>query len=173
MLQGLWIAHIVSAFAKLQIPDLVAAGPQSGLELAQKTGADPHCLYRLLRTAAALGLLTEDGEGRFRPSALSDLLRSEATPSLQGIATFFSDPWHTRAWEHLLEVVRTGRPAMDLVYGVSAVRVLRPASGTGLTFLPRHDKFLEPGRSRGGRGLRFHPLRRSVMSAAGTAYSLL
>jgi O-methyltransferase domain/Dimerisation domain len=119
MLQGLWIAHIVSVLAKLQIPDLVAAGPQSSLELAQKTGADPHCLYRLLRTAAALGLLTEDGEGRFRPSALSDLLRSEATLSLQGIATFFSDPWHTRAWEHLLDVVRTGRPAMDLVYGVS------------------------------------------------------
>jgi SAM-dependent methyltransferase len=60
-----------------------------------------------------------DVAGRFQQTALSQVLRSDAEPGLRGIATFFSDEWHTRAWEHLLEVVRTGRPAIDLVYGLS------------------------------------------------------
>ncbi len=119
MLQGLWIAHIVSVLAKLKIPDMVAAVPKSSHELAQELGVESHCLDRVLRTASALGLLTVDGAGRFQQTALSNVLRSDSEPSLRGVATFFSDEWHTRAWEHLLEVVRIGRPAIDLLYGLS------------------------------------------------------
>ena len=63
-------------------------------------------------------MLAEDDEGRFLQTPLSEVLRADAMPSLKGVATFFSDEWHVRAWEQLVEVVRTGRPAIDLVYGV-------------------------------------------------------
>lgn len=118
MLQGLWTSHIVSALAKLKVPDRVASGPKSAEDLARETGADPRSLARLLRTAAALGVLNQDASGRFHQNPLSEVLRSDAMPGLRGIAAFFSDEWHTRSWDHLLESVRTGRPALDLVYGM-------------------------------------------------------
>ena len=118
-LQGLWAAHIVSAVAKLGIADLLVHGPTSTEALAQRSGTDARSLYRLLRAAAALGVLTEDDRGYFRQTPFSELLRSDSKASMRGIAAFFSDEWHTRAWEHLIQAVQTGRPAIDLVYGMS------------------------------------------------------
>jgi hypothetical protein len=61
-------------------------------------------------------------------------LRSGASPSLRGIAILFSDEWHTQAWQHLLDCVRTGRPAIDLVYGMSFFEYLSKHPGQSANF---------------------------------------
>jgi len=40
-------------------PDLVEAGPKSAEELADRIGANPRALYRLIRAAAAAGSIAE------------------------------------------------------------------------------------------------------------------
>ncbi len=124
LLQGLWISHVVSATAKLGIAAALDAGPRTAAELAVSTGSGPGCLYRLLRTAAALGVLDEDADGRFHANSLTPILRPGPDPNMNAIAAFFSDEWNTRAWEKLLETVRTGRPGIDLAHGIPSSSTL-------------------------------------------------
>lgn len=141
MLQGLWASHIVSAITKLDIPDRLHPDARTAGELAEATGTDRGCLQRVLRTAAAMGVLREDNDGRFHLTALSEPLRAGASPSMKAIATFFSDEWHVRAWERLPETVRTGRPALDLAYGISFFEYLAKNPAPAATFFEGMTNF--------------------------------
>ena len=55
-----WVSHIVYVAAKLSLADHLATGPKSADEIAAKTGTHAPSLYRLMRTLANLGILTED-----------------------------------------------------------------------------------------------------------------
>lgn len=65
-----WISAVVYAAAKLGIADHLAAGPRSAVELAGTTRTHAPSLYRLMRTLAGLGILTERGRAAFRAHAL-------------------------------------------------------------------------------------------------------
>lgn len=141
MLEGMWVAHIVSAIAKLDIPDRLAAGAKTAADLAREIGADDGCLSRLLRTAAGFGLLTEDRDGRFGLTELTDVLRSDAAPGMKKIAEFFSDEWHIRSWQRLVETVKTGRPGLDLAYGMPFFEYLTKHPEPAATFFEGMTNF--------------------------------
>jgi hypothetical protein len=118
IISGLWVASAVSCLARFGIPDLVKDGPKSPEELAGKIGAQPGALYRLMRATASVGILSEGTDGRFSQTPRSDVLRSDSHPSLRHIAIMNTDEWHMRGWERIDYCVRTGKQALDEVYGM-------------------------------------------------------
>ena len=60
-----WISHIAYVAAKLSLADHLANGPKGADELAGETGTHAPSLYRLMRTLASVGILTEDASRRF------------------------------------------------------------------------------------------------------------
>jgi hypothetical protein len=80
-------------------------------------GAHPTALYRLLRLLGEFGVFAELEGRRFGLTPLSELLRGDAEGSMRGWAMMVETPWRREAWGHLLEAVRTGRPAFELAHG--------------------------------------------------------
>jgi hypothetical protein len=118
LLNGAHVAGAVSCLAQLGIPDLVEAGPRSAEELAKETGTNPQALYRLMRATASVGVLAEGVDGTFAETPMSAVLRSNANPSLRSLAIMGGREWHGRGWSHLEYCVRTGKQALDEIYGV-------------------------------------------------------
>jgi O-methyltransferase domain len=117
LLNGAHVAGAVSCLAQLGIPDLVEAGPRSFDELAVHTGTDPQALYRLMRATACVGVLAEGPEGTFSETPMSAVLRRNAKPSLRALAIMGGREWHGRGWSRLEYCVRTGKQALEQVYG--------------------------------------------------------
>jgi hypothetical protein len=117
ILNGAAVTGAVACLAKLGIPDLVEAGPKSAEELAGRIGVNPQTLYRLMRATASVGVLSEGPDGRFSQTPLSGVLRSDANPSLHAWALVCTQNWWVRGWERLEYSVRTGKTALDDVYG--------------------------------------------------------
>ncbi len=120
MMSGLMVAGAVSALARLGVPDFLEAGPQTAEELAPKVGAQAVPLFRLMRATASVGVLVEGADRKFSQTPLSAVLCTNAKPSLRGWAIMLSQEWHVRGWDHLEYCVRTGKQAMDDIYGKSA-----------------------------------------------------
>lgn len=118
MLNGLTLSTCISCLARLGIADLVEHGPKSAEELAVSVGADSKALYRLLRVTASVGVLAEGPDGRFSETPLSAALRSNAQPRIRNWAIMGSQEWFMRGHERLEYTIRTGKTALDEVYGM-------------------------------------------------------
>ena len=59
----------------------------------------------------------EGPDGKFSQTPMSAVLRSGATPSLRSFAIMGGREWHGRGWSHLEYCVRTGKQALDKIYG--------------------------------------------------------
>ncbi len=110
LLNGIAVAGALSGLAQLAIPDLVEHGPKSADELAREVGADPRALYRLMRATASVGVLSEGPDGKFSETPMSAVLRS--------FAMMHGTEWHARGWAKLDYCVKTGKQAIEEVYGV-------------------------------------------------------
>ena len=60
-----WMSHILYVAAKLSLADHLAKGSKRADELASATNTHSPSLGRFMRTLGHLGLVTEDGAGRF------------------------------------------------------------------------------------------------------------
>jgi hypothetical protein len=118
LLNGIAVAGALAGLAQLGIPDLVEHGPKSADELAREVGADPRALYRLMRATASVGVLSEGPDGKFSETPLSAVLRTNSKPSLRGFAMMHGTDWHARGWSRLDYCVKTGKQALDEVYGM-------------------------------------------------------
>jgi hypothetical protein len=104
--------------ATLRLPDLVAAGATTAAVLAERTGSDPGALRRLLRHLVAIDVLVQQGE-HFALTPLSEAMR-EGQAGNHGPLTLDVHSAMGRiqlAAVGLLECVRTGMPAYQLVHG--------------------------------------------------------
>jgi hypothetical protein len=117
LLNGVHVAGAVSCLAQLGIPDLVETGPKSAEELASQIGVRAQALYRLMRATASVGVLSEGPGGKFSETPMSAVLRSNATPSLRALAIMGGREWHGRGWSRLEYCVRTGKQALEEIYG--------------------------------------------------------
>ncbi|MGB8472724.1 MAG: methyltransferase [Candidatus Acidiferrum sp.] len=125
LLNGAYVAGAVSCLAQLGIPDLIEAAPRSAEELASQIGAHPQALYRLMRATASVGVLSEGPDGKFSQTPMSKVLRKDATPSLRALAIMVGRDWHGRGWSHLDYCVRTGKQALDQIYGENVFEFLK------------------------------------------------
>ena len=125
LLTGAHVAGAVSCLAQLGIPDLVEAAPKSAQELATQIGVNSQALYRLMRATASVGVLSEGPDGKFSQTPMSAALRSKATPSLRAFAIMSGREWHGRGWSHLEYCVRTGKQALEQIYGAHVFEYLK------------------------------------------------
>lgn len=123
LVNGFRASQLVRLAAQLRIPDLVADGPRSPEELGTATGIDADRLRRALRGLAALGVLVETEDGRFACTEVGELIREAVPGSLSSLALMLL-PESYRAWDHLLETVRSGRTGYEIAYGVSLWELL-------------------------------------------------
>jgi len=114
---GYFAARAVHAAAALGLADLLDGHARSADELARATGTHAPSLYRLLRALAAAGVLAHTAEDRFALTAVGATLRTRAPDSTRPGVLMFHEPMFWRSWEALAYSVRTGRPALDHVFG--------------------------------------------------------
>src|SRR6266511_369914 len=113
LLAGHFLAQCLHAAAVLAIPDLIAKGCSTIEELASATGSHGPSLHRLLRALASIGLFTEGANGRLVLTPLGDTLRSDSPDSVRDKALFECSMPIWSAWGHVLDSLRTGRPALS------------------------------------------------------------
>ncbi|MER5641668.1 methyltransferase [Kitasatospora sp. NPDC002227] len=114
---GAACAAAVRAAAQLRVADALGEQPMKVQELAQKVGADPRSLRRLLRALACYGVFTETDEDSYAHTDMSRQLREDAPDSLHYIALWCTEPWTWQAWPRLEDAVRTGRSVFPELYG--------------------------------------------------------
>lgn len=118
MFGGAWIAQGLSVAAALGIADLLADGPRSVRELAERTQSHGGSLFRLMRALAGVGVFARDADGRFKLTPLAELLRSDVAGSQRSFAIMMGTEFY-QAWGKLLHSVRTGQPGFQHRYGAS------------------------------------------------------
>ena len=100
----------------LGLAQKLAEAPATAADLAESVGADADLLELVLGQLASVGVISTDDSGRHRlaPAARSLTEGEFATMlNVDGIGGRFSGAWAT-----LPEVVRTGRPAYEQMYGL-------------------------------------------------------
>src|SRR5262245_48551405 len=93
MAMGNWVSTIVYVAAKLNLADRLKNGPMSADQLTGPTETDPSSLYRLMRTLASLGILTEDAEHRFTLTPLGEAMKSDAAGAARATILTIASPW--------------------------------------------------------------------------------
>jgi hypothetical protein len=131
LVNGYQVTQAIHVAATLGIADLLAEGPRDAQQLAEATSTHAPSLLRVLRALASVGVLHEDGDGRFALTEIGACLRSDAPDPVGGWAAFVGRPAHFAAWGNLLHTVRTGENAFAAVHGsdVWAYRAAHPEEG--------------------------------------------
>lgn len=133
MMSGFWISAAIYAVAKLGLADELCDGSRTVDELAQKTGADPNALYRLLRALGSVGIFTEAAPRRFALTPLGECLRSGVPGSLRSYAIVAKEMgWEP--WGHLLHSIETGETAFNHVHGMGYFDYLKEHPELGRLF---------------------------------------
>lgn len=115
---GYWVSRILYAAAKLSLADRLADGPRSAAEIASEINGHPPSLYRLMRTLAGLGVLTEDTSHRFALEPLGQALKTGAPGSARAtILALAGDMWY-QGWQHILYCIETGKTGMHKAFGI-------------------------------------------------------
>ncbi len=118
LVNGFRASQLVRLAAQLRVPDLLADGPLSAEDLGAATGIDADRLHRVLRGLAGLGVLVETEDGRFRNTEVGDLFREDVQGSRRALALMLL-PESYRAWDHLMETMRSGKPGYEIAHGGS------------------------------------------------------
>ncbi len=113
-----WMSHILYVAAKLSLADHLDKGLTRVDDLATATKTHALSLERFLRTLGHLGLVTEDGTGRFTLTPLGDALKTGAPGSARAAILTLASPWMTHGWARLLESVQTGKPGLEQALGM-------------------------------------------------------
>ena len=117
MIHGFMLSQAIYVAAKLGLADLLEDGPRSSEELAGATAMHEPSLYRILRTLAAIGVLTETEQGVFGLTLLGETLRTNAVGSLRPLAICMGGQCNWQAWGDILHSVKTGESAFEHVFG--------------------------------------------------------
>jgi hypothetical protein len=116
MISGYQVSRAVYVLAKLGIPDLLAAGPLSLSELAQRTETDAPSLGRVLRALCGVGLVADDGHGTYALCPAGEMLRSDVPGSLRALSVSHGEEQYL-AWNEVLHTVKTGETAFARKFG--------------------------------------------------------
>jgi hypothetical protein len=116
---GRVIAPVIWALAELRVGDHLADGPLPIGELADRTGTHEATLLRVLRCASAFGVVTEQADRTFVGTAMSELLRADSDESVRDLVLMNGTELFWRPYEGIVHTLRTGKPALEEIFGVS------------------------------------------------------
>jgi hypothetical protein len=120
MATGFILSRLVYTAASLGIADHLASGPKSASELATPTGCDAVSLGRFMRTLTNFGILALGDDQRFSLTPLGEPLRSDAPGSVRSSILSMAGQWSWQAWEAFPSTVKTGKPALEMGFGMQA-----------------------------------------------------
>lgn len=110
MVTAFWVTQIVRAAATYNLVDHLAEGTDTPDAIARAEDIDLDATRRLLRTCAALGLMTSaDGGKHYRATSLLSTLAKDDPHSLRGFAIAQASPGGWLPWGLFPDAVRTGR----------------------------------------------------------------
>jgi hypothetical protein len=118
MIWGIHISRAIYVAAELGIADRLAGGPTTASQLAEATQTHEPSLYRVLRLLASLGLFEEHEHHSFGLTMLGERLRTSVSASMRSWATLVDNGGGVRAFEPIIETVKTGRPGVDIAHGM-------------------------------------------------------
>ncbi|MDQ2636709.1 MAG: acetylserotonin O-methyltransferase [Actinomycetota bacterium] len=118
MAMGAWTTQTMYVAAKLGVADQLANGPARAAHVAERVGAQPDALYRLMRALAAKGLLDHRGDDTFALTKVGQALRSDVPDSMRGMVLFIGHQARWDDWGSLLHSVQTGEPSAEKLRGM-------------------------------------------------------
>jgi hypothetical protein len=113
-----WLSRIVYVAAKLNLADHLSNGSRTAEELAELTGTHAPSLYRLMRTLAHLGILTEDDAHRFALTQLGEALKTGAPGSARPTILTMAGDLFLSGFGQLLYSVQTGKSGFEKSLGM-------------------------------------------------------
>ncbi|MDB5281818.1 MAG: methyltransferase [Bacteroidota bacterium] len=134
MVTGFWTSCCIYTAAKLNIADLLDSKPQKAETLAEATHSDGPSLYRVLRALASVSIFSENENGEFENTVLSQTLRSNVPGSMKAMAIAQLGD-HFNAWGNLLYSIKTGNISFDKVEGMPVWEYYETHPEEGLNFM--------------------------------------
>jgi SAM-dependent methyltransferase len=126
LLSGHAVVRAIAVVAEMGIPDLLATGPQTAGELAQRCEAHEESLFRIMRALAAVGVFAQTAPPiRFELNALSNWLRSDVPSSLRDFARVRGGELCWDAWRPLYRAAKSGECAFELAHHAEFFDYLR------------------------------------------------
>jgi len=113
-----WHSRILYVAAKLGLADHLAAGAKTADELAGPTGTHAPSLYRLMRTLAHFGILTEDDAKRFSLTPLGQAMKKGAPGAARATILTLASDWCANGFGELLYSVQTGKSGVEKYLGM-------------------------------------------------------
>ncbi|MEW1686089.1 methyltransferase [Streptomyces sp. NPDC093594] len=135
MVQGAMLSQALYAAAELRVAEALREGPLPADRLAERVGAHPETLQRLMRLLVSQGVFTERKDHSFALSPMGAALAEDAPMSMRGIALLMGHPVHWEDWSHFVEAVRTGEPSLPKLRGMSAFEFLAAKPEYGEVFM--------------------------------------
>jgi SAM-dependent methyltransferase len=123
----------ISVAAQLEIAEVLAGGPLTATQIAEKVGADPDAVYRLLRFLASQSIFAEE-HGVFTLTPMARALCPGTPMSMHGIAALLGHPIQWEEWGHLADTVRTGEPSLPKLRGMGAFEYFAANPEYGMVF---------------------------------------
>lgn len=121
---GFSISAALHAVTRLDVPDLLARGPRTVSDLAAATGCSEDALFRVLRALTSVGVFAETESRRFALTATSEALRSDVPGSAKEMVLWLGNRFHFHVWAELSYSIKTGRPAVEHIYGKPAFEAM-------------------------------------------------
>jgi ubiquinone/menaquinone biosynthesis C-methylase UbiE len=116
-----WSAKILTDVTSLDVADILKReGPCTAADLVQKHGvaAQPEALERSMRACAALNIFSEDSDGRFGPTPMSDALTLDSPVSVKKMVECFNSGSFWKVFSGFGDVLRTGKPQAKAQLGM-------------------------------------------------------
>ena len=117
LLLGTWVSQAIQVASALGIADALADGPLPAATLAERVGADPDGVNRLMRALVSRGVFRRHRDGRYGLNALGETLRTDAAGSMRAAGLFYGSRQQREHWTHLLDAVTTGKPVVESLRG--------------------------------------------------------
>jgi C-methyltransferase len=124
LVMGAWVAQAIQVAAELGIADALADDPLPLDDLADRVGADPDALRRLMRALISRGIFRQRRDGRYDLTALAETLRPDARFSMHAFARLIGSPQHREHWSLLVESVKSGKAILPQLRGKEAFEYL-------------------------------------------------
>ena len=118
-------SRTVQSTPQARVADALTEGPLRLDDLADRVGANPDALGRLMRALISCGVFRQRRDGRYDLNALANALRSDVRYSMYGWARVVGSPQHREHWSLLVESIKSGKAILPQVRGKEAFEYLR------------------------------------------------
>jgi O-methyltransferase domain/Dimerisation domain len=141
-------AKVVAAAAELRLADLLADGPRTSAELADRIGAHAPSLRRLLLALAGLGLVAQTDDDRFELTDMGGPLRADAPDSIRSLVEMLCGTEVWLAWGELVPSVLRGERGFERAHGMAVFEFYARHPEQSATFnaaMAEHTRDAAPG----------------------------